>query len=330
VRAWALGASPGDYALEDLELPALGEGQVRVEVVASALNHMDLWLRRGLPKPRCLPHVPGCDGAGRVAEVGRGVTAWRKGDEVVVNPSLACGRCSSCLGGKSVQCDRWGILGEHTWGTHASSVIVGEANLVRRPAGLGWEPAAAYGLCGLTAYRMLRRARLVAGEKLLVVGVGGGVASAAMALGQKFGAEVYVTSRTEAKRSRAMALGAAGAFPSGQPLPLQVDVVVDSAGEPTWRASMSSLRPGGRLVVCGGTGGGSVELKLARLFLGQLEVIGSTMGTFGEFDELSALVGSGLPVQVDSSYPFDEYLVALERLGSSMQFGKVVLVHDGP
>lgn len=288
---------------------------------------MDLWLRQAMPKPGVLPMVPGCDGAGVVAAVGKGVTLWRPGDEVVVNPSLACGRCAECLSDRSVSCAEWGIMGEHYWGSHGASVVVGEANLVSKPSALGWDEAAAYSLCGLTAYRMLRRARLRAGETLLVVGVGGGVALAALALGLRMGAVVFVTSRHPAKRERALELGAAGAFASDEKVPVRADVVVDSSGAPTWPLAMAALQRGGRLATCGGTGGAKVQLDLPRLFFGQLEVIGSTMGTFREHAELTALVAGGLPVVIDSTYSIEEYPAALERLASGTQFGKVVLRH---
>lgn len=328
IRAWALLESPGDYTFTDVREPEPGLGEVRVDVLVSALNHLDLWLRQGLPKPKAFPMVPGCDGAGRVAAVGEGVSRWQVGDEVVINPSFACGRCPECLGDRSVFCAKWGIMGEHYWGSHCQSVVAGEANLVRKPPGLSWEEAGAYGLCGLTAYRMLRRARLAAGETVLVVGAGGGVATAAIGIGQRLGGRVFATSREPAKCRRAIEMGAVDAFVSrGDAVPVKADVVVDSAGSPTWSLSMRALKPGGRLVTCGGTGGVQVEVNLARLFLSQHEVIGSTMGTFREFDELTALVTNGLPVVVDHVYDLEDYPKALERLDSGAQFGKVVLRH---
>lgn len=327
IRAWVLDQSPGQYCSSDVELRAPGPGEVQVDVAASALNRMDLWLRQGKPAPAVLPMVPGCDAAGTVAAVGPGVTRWELGDEVVVNPSLACGHCQECLADRSVYCAAWGIMGEHRWGAHGEAVVVGEANLVRRPAGRSWAESAAFGLCGLTAYRMLRRARLSAGETLLVVGASGGVGSAALALGQRMGARVFATSRHPEKRARAMELGAVDAFPSNGHIPVKADVVVDSTGAPTWKTSVSALCPGGRLVLCGGTGGGRVELNLPKLFFGQHEVIGSTMGTFREFEELTALVASGLPVVVDSVFALEDYPAALEYLEWGAQFGKVVLRH---
>jgi zinc-binding alcohol dehydrogenase/oxidoreductase len=314
--------------LTDVSLRDPGPGEVKLDVAVSALNHLDLWLQQGLPKPKSFPMVPGCDGAGTVAVLGEGVSRWQVGDEVVINPSFACGRCPQCLGDLSVFCARWGIMGEHYWGSHGESVIVGEANLVLKPPEISWEGAGAYGLCGLTAYRMLRRARLAAGETLLVVGAGGGVSSAAIGIGQRLGARVFATSRHPAKSKRALELGALEAFVTdGDPVPIKADVVLDSAGRPTWSLSTRALKPGGRLVTCGGTGGVGVEVNLARLFLSQQEVIGSTMGTFKEFDELTALVAGGLPVVVDSVYDFEDYPSALERLESGAQFGKVVIRH---
>ena len=187
MQAWLLDESPGAYRYGEVDLPDPGPGEVWVRVVASALNHLDLWLRKGMPKPPMFPMVPGCDGAGTVAAVGEGVTRWQVGDEVVINPSFACGRCIQCLSDRSVFCPEFGIMGEHYWGAHGEVVVVREANLVAKPSALSWEAASAYGLCGLTVYRMLRRARLAAGETLLVVGAGGGVGSASLAIGQRMG-----------------------------------------------------------------------------------------------------------------------------------------------
>lgn len=320
-----LDESPGDYRLGEIQLGPPGPGEVRVEVVASAVNHMDLWLGRGLPKPATLPMVPGCDGAGVVVETGPGVVRWVQGDEVVINPSFACGRCVECLADRSVYCTRWGIMGERYWGAHAEFVTVGEANLVRKPMGRSWEESAAYGLCGLTAYRMLERARLRAGETLLVVGAGGGVATAAIALGARMGALVFATSRQAAKREKALSVGAIDAFTTGEPVPVKADVVLDSSGAATWKSSISALAPGGRLATCGGTAGGRVELSLPKLFFGHHELIGSTMGTFREFDELTALITEGLPVVLDSTYKWEDYPEALARLEAAEQFGKIVL-----
>lgn len=326
MRAWILDESPGTYRPGEIDAPEPGPGEVRVRVVASALNHMDLWVTRGLPKPT-LPHVPGGDGAGVIEAVGEGVQA-SVGDEVVINPAISCRRCPVCFRGESPLCAQFHILGEHCWGTHAEFVVVPADNVLPRPPGRSWEEAAAYPLCTLTAWRMLRRARLRAGETLLVVGVGGGVSSAGVVLGRAIGARVFATSRDAAKRERAMGLGAEAVFDSGEDFPVQADVVFENVGAPTWARSVKALAPLGRLVTCGGTGGPVVELNLPRLFFKQHEIIGSTMGSYAEFAEVTALVERGLPVIVDEVLPVSEFAGALERLDQAGQMGKIVLRHD--
>ncbi|MBW3555399.1 MAG: alcohol dehydrogenase catalytic domain-containing protein [Actinobacteria bacterium] len=327
MRAWVLDESPGRYRFGTVEPPPPANGEVSVRLVASALNHMDLWLTRGLPKP-VTPHVPGADGAGVVTAVGEGVEGVAVGDEVVVNPAVSCRRCATCLAGESPLCPSFGILGEHRWGTHAEEVLVPAANVVPRPAALDWPEAAAYGLCFLTAWRMLRRARLRAGEVLLVVGVGGGVSSAGLVLGRAMGAQVFVTSRDEAKRQRALALGAAGAFDSGGEFAVAADVVFENVGAATWASSLRALAPGGRLVTCGGTAGSKVEISLPRLFFKQHEILGSTMGSYAEFEQVTKVVAGGVPVVVDEVVDGLHRLPeALVRLESGQQLGKIVLRH---
>jgi zinc-binding alcohol dehydrogenase/oxidoreductase len=327
VRAWILDASPGTYRDGDIDDPVVGTDDVRVRPVASALNHMDLWLTRGMPRPP-LPHVPGCDVAGVVDAVGEGVDHVARGDEVVVNPAVASLAAIVEHGIDAPLGAGFAIVGEHRWGGHGELVVVPGRNVVRRPAGRSWEECAAYPLATLTAWRMLRRAGLTAGESVLVVGVGGGVSTAALALAQRLGAVVYVTSRDEAKRKRAVDLGAAEAFDSEGDWPVQVDVVVESVGPATWDRSVKALRPGGRLVVCGGTSGQKVELSLPRLFFKQIQIIGSTMGSYPEFDDVTRLVGQGLPVVVDEVFDLADYPAALERLREGAQLGKVVLRHS--
>jgi NADPH:quinone reductase-like Zn-dependent oxidoreductase len=325
MQSWILDESPGTYRFGEIAIPEPGPGEVRVQVVASALNHMDLWVTRGLPKPK-LPHVPGADGAGVVEAVGEGVTSCAVGDEVVLNPAVSCRRCPVCLSGESPLCASFQILGEHRWGAHGELVLVPAENVVAKPASLSWAEAAAYPLVYLTAWRMLQRARLRAGETMLVVGVGGGVSAAGLALGVAMGAEVYGTSRDEAKRERAVAVGAAGAFDSGEDFPVKADVVFENVGAATWDRSLKALAPGGRLVTCGGTAGSKVEISLPRLFFKQHEIIGSTMGSYAEFDQVTRLVASGrVPVVVDQALPVADFPEALERLERGDQLGKLVL-----
>jgi NADPH:quinone reductase-like Zn-dependent oxidoreductase len=326
VRAWILDESPGTYREGEVAEPPVGPGDVRVRPLASALNHMDLWLTRAMPRPP-LPHVPGCDAAGVVESVGAGVEHVAPGDEVVVNPAVSPLDAVVAHGVDSPLGPGFEIVGEHRWGGHADLVVVPERNVVARPPGRPWEECAAYPLATLTAWRMLRRARLTAGESVLIVGIGGGVGAAALALARRAGATVYATSRDEAKRHRAVAAGAADAFDSEADWPVTVDVVVESVGPATWDRSVRALRPGGRLVVCGGTSGPKVELNLPRLFFKQIEIIGSTMGSYPEFDAVTRLVAAGLPVQVDDVFDRADYPAALERLRRSEQLGKVVLRH---
>ncbi|MBA3288115.1 MAG: alcohol dehydrogenase catalytic domain-containing protein, partial [Acidimicrobiia bacterium] len=181
IDAWILDESPGSYRWGKIELPALRPDDVRIRVVASALNHMDLWVTRGLPRPP-LPHVPGCDVTGVVDAVGDDVTAVAVGDEVVVNPGVSPVEDIVTLGNDSPMGPGFTIYGEHTWGGHASHAVAPGRNVVARPGGRSWEECAAYPLASLTAYRMLRRARLHAGQTVLVVGIGSGVSCAALAI----------------------------------------------------------------------------------------------------------------------------------------------------
>lgn len=331
MRAWQLHdtAGPESYRLDEVEAPVPGPDEVRVSMRVAALNHLDLWVSRGLPKPHHFPHVAGGDGAGIVDAVGPGVTSVAVGDEVTVNPSLSCGRCPACLAGDIVYCKSFGILGEHRSGTLADQIVLPVRNVVPRPE-VDWAVAGSYALAFGTAYRMLRRARLRAGETLLVVGVGGGVAAAAFQLGQAFGADVMATSRDERKRQWALENGAVGVADSAdafsKQLPRRADVVVESVGPATFDQSLRSTAPGGRIAVCGATSGAKMELTVPILFFKQIEILGSTMFTHEEFRQVTALVGAGkVEPQVDVVYDFDRLPDALARLDAGEQLGKVVV-----
>lgn len=327
IDAWILDESPGAYHWGAIELPEPRPDEVRITVVASALNHMDLWVTRGLPRPP-LPHVPGCDVAGVVDAVGDEVTTVAVGDEVVVNPGVSPVADIVALGNDSPMGPGFAIYGEHTWGGHATHALAPARNVVPRPRGRSWEECAAYPLATLTAHRMLRRARLAAGQTVLVVGIGSGVSTAALALATHAGAEVVVTSRSAAKREAALAMGASAAIDSGADRwGVQADVVVESVGQATFDKSLRSLRPGGRLVVCGGTSGAEAAINLPRLFFKQHEIIGSSMGSYQEFAEVTGLMAAGLAVHVDTTLGLDEYPAALARLEAGEQLGKLVLRH---
>ncbi|MGZ4699937.1 MAG: zinc-binding dehydrogenase [Ilumatobacteraceae bacterium] len=328
MQAWILDESPGAYRWGEIDLPDLAADDVAIRVVASALNHMDLWVTRGAPKPP-LPHVPGCDVAGIVSAVGAAVTTVAVGDEVVINPGVSPMAEIEAWGNDSPMGPGFMIYGEHCWGGHAETAIAPERNVRPRPASRTWEECAAFPLAYLTAYRMLRRARLEPGNTLLVVGIGSGVSCAALALGTMMGARVEVTSRSESKRAQALDMGAAAAHDSAAPKwAVEADVVVESVGPATWDQSVRSLKPGGRLVVCGSTSGPKVELTLPRLFFKQFEIIGSTMGSYQEFDEVCALVDAGVAITIDGTHPLADYQDALARLEQGEQLGKIVLTHE--
>ncbi len=329
MKAWLLNESPGSYVFSETTDPTPGPDEVRIKVVTSALNHMDIWVTKGLPKPP-LPHIPGCDAAGIVDMVGSDVNSVRVGDEVVVNPGISPVEEIITLGNNSPYGNGFKIWGEHCRGGHATYAIVPARNVRARPSSRTWEECAAFPLAYVTALRMLNRARLKAGETVLIVGIGSGVSTAALALAKHMGARVIVTSREESKRKQALALGAEIAVDSAsERWNVQADVVVESVGPATWDNSMRSLKPGGRLVVCGGTSGPTVEINLPRLFFKQYEIIGSSMGSYEEFDQLLEIVEQGLPIAIDSVMALDDYESALTRLREGQQLGKIVLRHEG-
>jgi NADPH:quinone reductase-like Zn-dependent oxidoreductase len=327
IDAWILDDSPGTYRWGQIQLPPPSGDGVQIRVVASALNHMDLWVTRGLPKPP-LPHVPGCDVAGVVEAIGPDVDSVAVGDEVVVNPGVSPVAEIIALGNDSPLGRGFAIYGEHMWGGHASHAIAPARNVVTRPVGRSWEECAAYPLATLTAYRMLRRARVGAGQTVLVVGIGSGVSCAALAIARHLGADVVATSRSAAKRERALAMGAVAAIDSNdERWDVRADVVVESVGPATWARSTRALKPGGRLVVCGGTSGTSAEVNLPALFFKQFEIIGSSMGSYQEFAEVTLLMSKGLAVHIDEAFELADYPTALQRLEAGEQLGKIVLTH---
>lgn len=324
--AWLLDESPGTYRWGTVEDPVPGRNQVRVEVRASALNHMDLWLTTGMPKPPVFPHVPGNDVAGVVESVGEGVSAWNVGDEVVVNTALVPEEALE-MGVDSVLHEDMRLLGEHCSGGHGQFCVVDAHQLVAKPPERTWAEVSTYPVCLTTAWRLLRRARLEPDEVVLITGIGGGVATAAMMLSLHLGAKVAVTSRDATKRERALELGAFAAFDSADAFPVSADVVVDSIGPAVWKPAMRTLRRGGRMCICGGTSGPKVELELPRLFFKQLDIIGASCGSQEEFETVTGFMAEGLQVVIDEILPISEYPRALERLREGSQFGKIVLEH---
>ena len=332
MRAWILNETngPSSYTLTDVETPLPSSSEVRVRLKASALNHLDLWTSMGLPAPKHFPHITGADGAGVVDEVSDEVNGLFVGDEVIVNPGLGYAPTTDHIpfGGNL------GVLGEHAWGTLAEFVVLPAVNALPKPMHLDWHSAAAFGLAAGTAYRMLRRARLAEGDLLLVVGVGGGVSSAGLLLGQIMGADVYVTSRSQAKIDWAIDQGAKGGFDSSGEFSKELismvgrhaDVVFENVGPATWNQAMRSLTPGGRLVTCGSTSGRTVEVFVPALFFKHHEIIGSSMYDHDDFAQVTEWVSNGeLPVVIDEVFAFEDLPAALARLEAEDQLGKIVI-----
>lgn len=324
--------------LLDLPEPVPAHGEVVLRVKAAALNHLDIWMRKGrsgasLP----FPHVLGSDAAGIVHAVGEGVMAFKTGDEVVLNPGLDCGACEFCLRGQHSECTNFTIVGMGSHGTFAEYVTAPARNLQPKPVHLTWEEAAALPLAYVTAWRMLMsQARLRAGETVLIHGIGGGVALAALQLAQLAGAQTMVTSSSVEKLARASELGAVyGIQYRGQGVVdavmeytngRGVDIVVDTVGAATWPINMEILRKGGRVVHCGVTTGPHVEANISTIYWKQLAILGSTMGSHEDFRALLQAVNTaGLKPVVDQVFPLAEAMAAQERMELGQQFGKIVL-----
>lgn len=283
--------------------------------------------------------IVGSDGAGVVDQIGDAVTNLKVGDRVIINPGISdpgC-RCEYCIDGDHPLCLKYQILGEHRPGTLAEYVVVPARSVRTIPASIPFTTAAAFPLATLTAWRMLRsRAQLRSGEQVLIWGIGGGVALAALQIAAELGASTWVTSGSDEKLERAMDLGAdhglnhreveVGKEIRSRTGKRGVDVVVDSVGEATWNQSLVALGRRGRLVTCGGTSGPHVQVDIRRLFWNQWTIMGSTMGSDLEFDAITAELRAGrLLPPVDSVWPLDDGRGAFERLQSGEQFGKVVV-----
>ena len=329
---------PEVVRIEELPRPAPGAGEVLLEVRAAALNHLDLWVRRGLPIETTMPHVGGSDVAGVIVEAGEGVDPARIGERVVVNPSLWCGECAWCRRGEESMCLRYRIMGEHTDGGFAELLAVPADHAYRLPDAMRFEDAAALPVSYMTAWRALHsRARLRAGEDVLVLGASGGTAIAAVQIALGIGARVFAVTRGAENVERLRALGAAFVYDRtaedwGKAVHADtgkrgVDVVVENVGEATWTGSMRSLAQGGRLVTYGGTSGPKVEIDLRVMFWKQLSVLGTTMASKAEFEAMldAAFTGRLVPV-IDTVMPLAEAREAHARLEAGGQFGKIVLV----
>jgi zinc-binding alcohol dehydrogenase/oxidoreductase len=326
----------GPDSLQLGERPTLppSPGEVRVRFQNMALNHLDVFITRGLPK-RSLPAVLGSDGAGVVDAVGDSVDDVHLGDEVVLYPILSCGQCAACVAGQEVHCRQMAILGEHTDGTFQETLCVPASICHPRPNHLSWAETAALPLAWLTAQRLLfTRGGLQPGDWLVLVGIGGGVATACLLLGKAAGLHVIATSRDPAKRQRALDLGADLALPSDAfSKAVQAATggagaraVVDTVGPATFDESLRSLAREGMLLTVGATSGPKVDLLLPRMWFRHLSLITSTMGNHSEFRSmLEAVTTHQLHPPVDRVFPLADGAAAFAHLEAGNQFGKVVL-----
>jgi NADPH:quinone reductase-like Zn-dependent oxidoreductase len=322
----------------DMPDPEPRANEVLVRVRACALNHLDLWVRGGLPDvPIPLPHIPGSDVAGEIAKIGSEVTTVRVGQKVVLAPGVSCGKCAACVSGQDNRCRQFTNLGYMIDGGCAEFVRVPEVNCLPYPENLSFEQAAAIPLVFQTAWHMLvARAELQPGEDLLVLGAGSGVGSAAIQIGKFFGARVIATAGSDEKLAKARELGADYVINhKSQKIreevrritsKLGVDVVFEHVGAATWDDSLASLALAGRLVTCGNTTGYDAKIDLRFLFSRQLSLLGSYMGVKSELYTIMKLVAAGrLKPVVDRAFPLAEAAAAHAYLEAGQQFGKVVL-----
>ncbi len=334
MKAWQLVDTQGidSYQLNEVPEPEPGPGEVRIAMKTSGLNHLDIWVSKGLPAPKSLPHTTGADGAGVVDKIGEGVSGFEIGDEIIIDPSMSCGECDNCRGDRIVYCAEFGILGEHFPGTFAEKVVIPTINAIRKPAQVDWSVAGSFGLAGVTALRMLERAGVRRHDRVLIVGVGGGVSSMAMSLSKALGADIFVTSRSEEKINQAIELGAQAGFDSASEFGNEiaamggVDVVIDNVGPATLKQSMRAVRPGGKIAICGSTSGPKLELNIPVLFFRQIELIGSSMGNHAQFQRTLNWIRLGKAKSlIAREFPFDQLPEALRYLERGEQMGNVAL-----
>lgn len=334
---------PEVLSFDERPVPEPGPREVRIRVRTVGLNHLDLWVRNGVPGHVFpLPIVPGCDVAGVVDALGPGATGVGAGDEVIVAPGLSCGRCEACRRGDDPLCKSYGILGETVDGGCQDYLCVPDHRLFRKPQRLDWAHAAALPLAFLTAWHMLRsRASVQPGEWVLVHAAGSGVSSAAIQIAKLLGARVITTAGSDEKCARGIGLGAEEAINYRTSDFLKevrritagrgVDVVIDHVGQETFERSVRCLVKGGRYVTCGATSGFELKTDFRLIFFKSLSILGSTMGGSHELATVLSLVEQGrLNPVLDRIYPLDQIAAAHRRLSVRAAFGKVVLAVSPP
>jgi len=332
---------PEVLRLDDIGDPVPTAVQVKVAVKAVALNHLDLWLRKGLPGVRvALPKIGGCDIAGQVASVGALCSRMKPGDPVLISPGESCGQCAACLRGDDNLCRAYQIIGGYGRdGGFAEFICVPEVNCVPLPQGLTFAEAAAVPLTFLTAWNMLvQQARVRPGEQVLVVAAGSGIGTAALQIARLFGARPIAAAGSPEKLTRAKALGAEATIGPGQDLLQEirrltgkrgVDVIVEHVGGATWDQLLPALAPGGRLVTCGATAGFDAKVDVRYLFSKQVSILGAFMGRKADLLEIVREVAAGrLRPVVDRTLPLAACAEAQQLLEDRKVFGKVVLTLD--
>jgi NADPH:quinone reductase-like Zn-dependent oxidoreductase len=332
---------PQVVGVEQVEAPVPGPGEARIQVEAAAMNHLDLWIRRGLPISITMPHIGGSDLAGVVDQVGPGVQEVELGTRVVVDPSLDYDWYDGAPSGPGLPKKNFRIIGEHTQGGFAEYCVVPVSNLVELPATVPFETAAACSLVGVTAWRaLMNRGGLRAGERVLITGASGGVSSMAVQMAKLAGAQVFAVTMGEKNAARVRKLGADQVYDRGtvdwgkevfQDTGKEgVDLVLDSVGEAVWPACIRSLKVGGRLVTIGATTGAAGATEIRQVFWKQLTILGSTMGSPEEYRKAMGMVFRGQVVPViHAVLPLEETRRAHEMLEAGEVFGKVVLTPGG-
>lgn len=329
---------PEILEIADLPRPRPGPGEVLVRIKAAGMNHLDTWVRRGMPGMRLpLPMIPGSDGAGVVEEIGAGVTAFKPGDRVFLSPGFSCERCVACLSGNEPLCKDYGLLGEHRSGVQCDYASFPASQWMPLPDGLSFEEGAAFPLVFLTAWRMLvTRAALRHGETVLVQAGGSGIGTAAVQIAKLHGARVFATVGSDDKIAPLRALGAdevinyrtADFFEEVRRLTGKrgVDVVVENVGRETWDKSLRSLARGGRMVTCGATSGPDAATDLRFVFFKGLSILGSTMGSRAELLTVAGLVGARrLKPVIDRVFSLDKVAEGHRAMAERTLFGKIVL-----
>ncbi|MBN2180855.1 MAG: zinc-binding dehydrogenase [Sedimentisphaerales bacterium] len=329
--------------IDDVPKPVFAEDEVLVKVLSAGLNHLDIWVRHGrgdlkLPKP----HILGSDACGVIVAAGKSVKNVRVGDEVVLNPGLSCGKCENCKHGQESECVSFGILGLTRPGTFAEMVAIPAQNLLPKPSHLNFDEAGALMLSFVTAWRMLMtKAKLQPSQKVLIHGIGGGVALCALQLAKLTEAEVIATSSSDEKLQRAARIGADHLINYKKVSDVAkrikditagfgVDIVIDTVGAAAWPIDFSAVRKGGKIVLCGVTTGAEAQTNLRALYWNQLTVMGSTMGSNDDCRQmLKAVEAAKLKSIIDSVLPLENAREAMGKMETGKQFGKIVLSVSG-